>query len=550
MFRIITLFHAIILVLPLPILADTINVPVDYPTIQMGIDAAMSGDTVLVAPGTYVENIHFNGIPITLMSSDGPEVTCIDGNKSGSVVIFNSNEMLDTILKGFCITNGSGTYIDPFYWGGGIYCDDSSPLISNCIIDNNSGSAGGGIGLSGSSAWIYECIIENNVIDGGIHCLALGNPIIQSNKICYNDEDGISMSCNGQIFQNIISDNIGYGIDIVGENNLLVDSNYISNNLFTGICIGYYCMVEVTNNLLIGNGSSTHGGAISCGKESKVKIINNVIKNNRTVYSGGGIYGFDYYNVAVVNCLIANNEADFGGGIYYYDSTQHTFQITNCTIIGNIASKDGGGVYGKSDYYPIIHNSIIWDNNAPEGPQLYPSIKVNYSDIQGGWPGYGNIDADPHFVDSKMSDFHIRFTSPCKDTGNNQAQYVPNFDCDGNQRICFGKIDMGVDEYYNYLYCTGKTLPKCGINVKIVGYPNCHTLLFMGTDVLVQPRPTMYGDWYLMGPLMTILPGTIPYHGIIDIPIRIPSTCPNPMDIPLQALIRDELSNLCVLEIK
>jgi regulator of RNase E activity RraA len=71
---------------PIVAFATTINVPADYATIQVAIDAANNGDTVLVAPGTYVENIEFYGKAITVSSAEGPEVTVIDGNQSGSVV--------------------------------------------------------------------------------------------------------------------------------------------------------------------------------------------------------------------------------------------------------------------------------------------------------------------------------------------------------------------------------------------------------------------------------------------------------------------------------
>ena len=69
---------------------SVIQVPTNFPTIQSAIKAASSGDTVLVAPGTYVENIHFSGKAITLTSSSGPAVTIIDGNHNGNVVTFQS----------------------------------------------------------------------------------------------------------------------------------------------------------------------------------------------------------------------------------------------------------------------------------------------------------------------------------------------------------------------------------------------------------------------------------------------------------------------------
>jgi len=78
----------------------TLNVPGDYATIQGAIDAAVNGDTVLVAPGTYVENIDFLVKAITVKSSSGAEATVIDGGNPpdpdfGSVVTFSNGEGVD-----------------------------------------------------------------------------------------------------------------------------------------------------------------------------------------------------------------------------------------------------------------------------------------------------------------------------------------------------------------------------------------------------------------------------------------------------------------------
>src|SRR3984893_4717295 len=80
--------------------ATVIHVPADQPTIQAGINAAKNGDTVLVSPGTYIENINFDGKAITLKSAGGAAATIIYGARITSVVTFSSNETSTSVLSG------------------------------------------------------------------------------------------------------------------------------------------------------------------------------------------------------------------------------------------------------------------------------------------------------------------------------------------------------------------------------------------------------------------------------------------------------------------
>ena len=138
----------------------TINVPEDFLDIQDAIDFSQDGDTIFVSPGVYFENINFNGKSI-LVSSNYIEdndslligVTIIDAGNEGSVVTFNSGENNNAILQGFTLQNGNGNDEDPdnngsfFTYGGGIYCENSDPLIKDCIIQNNTANEGGGAGI-------------------------------------------------------------------------------------------------------------------------------------------------------------------------------------------------------------------------------------------------------------------------------------------------------------------------------------------------------------------------------------------------------------------
>ena len=121
-----------------------IQVPGDHATIQSAIDAATSGDEILVAPGSYAETIDFKGKAIALRSSGGPAVTVIDGSGlNQSVVRCVSGEGPDSVLQGFTITGGSAEF------GGGMRNEGSSPTVLDCIFKGNTASDRGADSHSG-----------------------------------------------------------------------------------------------------------------------------------------------------------------------------------------------------------------------------------------------------------------------------------------------------------------------------------------------------------------------------------------------------------------
>ena len=118
-----------------------------YSTIQTAINAAAtSGDEIEVAPGTYNEAINFNGKPVRLYSSGGPEATIIDGTGNYHVVQCISGEDPNTIIEGFTITGGdaNGPILDDRL-GGGMFNYAASPTVTNCIFIENAAIHGGGM---------------------------------------------------------------------------------------------------------------------------------------------------------------------------------------------------------------------------------------------------------------------------------------------------------------------------------------------------------------------------------------------------------------------
>ena len=142
----------------------------NYLNIQEAIDTSVHGDTVLVYPGTYYENVLFNSKKITLASLylltlDDTFIhnTIIDGHQNGSCVRIIQGEDETTVLCGFTLQNGSGTWYGSYaLYGGGIYVIATNPQIKNCHIKNNTAWAGGGIMVWQSNTFLSGCHIVYN----------------------------------------------------------------------------------------------------------------------------------------------------------------------------------------------------------------------------------------------------------------------------------------------------------------------------------------------------------------------------------------------------
>ncbi len=423
----------------MPASATIINIPDDYDTIQEGIDASIHGDTVLVQPGMYEENINFNGHNIVLGSlflTTGDTTfiaeTIIDGDSSGSVVTFESGEDNYTIITGFSIINGYA------YWGGGISCFYSDPTITyNKISQNAADSAGSGIFCYSSDPNISLCTIEDNrglpyYGGGGIGCFHHSSPNIEMNRILWNfvwgDGGGINCYDNSspQITNNVIEGNntrqAGGAICCDANSSPYIADNYIFQNygrIFGGGIAFFYSSPTIEHNEIVFNHTFIWGGGIYCGANSTIK--NNLIINNSASEDGGGI--FCSANATIrSNIIKANSTYGRGGGIFCNASPL----IENNVIVHNSAS-EGGGIDAESSY-PTIVNTIVWLNSADDGDEIYGEPSVRYCDIRGGWAGDGNIDSDPLFVETYNNVYNVCAQSPCIDTGD------PNrYDPDGSR---------------------------------------------------------------------------------------------------------------------
>ena len=173
------------------VVADVINVPSDYATIQAAVDASSNGDEIIVAPGTYTSTqddhvVDTLGKAITLRSSGGPDVTIIDGQNARRGITCNNLETNATVIEGFTITNGTGSGS-----GGGIFCGNGNITITGCTISGNlANNVGGGIYCGfNSNPTIIGCTISGNTASnsgGGILCADISNPTITDCTISGN----------------------------------------------------------------------------------------------------------------------------------------------------------------------------------------------------------------------------------------------------------------------------------------------------------------------------------------------------------------------------
>ncbi len=253
----------------------------------------------------------------------------------------------------------------------------------------------------------------------------------------------------GTYVENIMLKN-GVALIGAGESTTTIDGNYAG----TVVTVPSGCDSNtVIDGFTITNGHTTKGGGMHNYHNSNPTVVNCTFSNNDASY-GGGMYNSES-NPTVTNCTFKNNFASYGGGMYnYYNSPT----VTNCTFSYN-GGDIGAGMYNEGSN-PTVTNCIFWYFNCIYDDFLSTSV-VTYSNIQGSFPGEGNIDADPLFVDVSNGDYRLLPTSPCIDAGNNSA--VPagiTTDLDGMSRFVDDPntadtgsgtppiVDMGAYEYF------------------------------------------------------------------------------------------------------
>ncbi|NOZ08947.1 MAG: hypothetical protein GXO91_08760 [FCB group bacterium] len=358
-----------------------LQVPAGYATIQSGIEAAAQGDTILVSPGRYFENLKLGdkSILITslfLLSGNETHIrqTIIDGNAAGSVVTIKGETTPPITLSGFTLTNGLSNS------GGGIFCQGASPRLQNLIITENN-----------TSGWFSS--------GGGIYC-SNSAPLISNVHITGN-----TANLGGGIFTNYA--------------NPVIENSFIAYNTVSG--------------------AKARGGGIFCGVNSTLMLKTVTVQGNLSQWHGGGIYCWTNAVLRLDHVAVVDNSASRwgaeGGGIYFSGAAG---RIDHLTLSGNSATRGGALACENADLELV--NSIVWGNTPGDifsSPTDLPSrLLMAASDLEEGTdylrglPNLqltllgGTIRENPRFVDPDYGDYALQDNSPAIDCGVEKLVYA------------------------------------------------------------------------------------------------------------------------------
>lgn len=346
----------------------------------------MSGDTVRVAPGTYVENLAWPVGNVELLGTSGAAVTIVDGNDAGSVVVIpvGATATIDgvtlrngtastgagihnkgtltlrnsTVTGNLCLdgyggagirSQGSLTLINStvsgnscsggYYGGGGIRSDASTTLIDSTISGNTTNATpGGGLFAASGSVQLINTRIENNVTGAGFFLSGAG--------LYVRDAASLSLT-NSTVSGNLIAGVFG-GLSGVGA------GVFVSRTPFTA-------------------SASTFAG-------------------NSASYRAGGIFAYQCNPTQLRNCTISDNS---GTGLVTVGAANSAITVLNCTIAGNASSYDCGGFSHTSPGVAQVRNSIIAGNSgnfgaSPDLDGAFQSLGHNLIGSSLGGTGFTN----------------------------------------------------------------------------------------------------------------------------------------------------------------
>jgi hypothetical protein len=345
--------------------ATTLQVPVPYPTISSALSSSIPGDTVLVAPGVYYENLTMvDGV--VLVSESGAAATIIDGGGSG-IVIKCSGLSSSTEIVGFTIQNGFAWGADP--GGGGILISGGSPRIAeNIIKDNLSAYDGGGVFCLNCSS-----IIEDNEFWEN------------SSNVAANLDGGAVFlygNCSGSIARNVFKNNSGHegGALLVSQSaaTLTISHNLFWSNTATwggGVAIGNDASPTLEKNTFYDNAANVTGAALWIALGASPLISRNIFAGHETA----AIACLDEGSLSLFCNDLWDNSMNYCDCSFDTASNLSEDPLFCMPSIGDFHLQPGSpcdyfcgriGAYGTGcvPYYPPDHPQIVSVSESRLGP--------------------------------------------------------------------------------------------------------------------------------------------------------------------------------------
>lgn len=384
-------------------------------------DAGLAGGAIRLAHGQLT--IHSS------LTVDATDIGGITIDAVGQSRVFSlSAAGAEVTLAGLTIAGGQTDGS-----GGGIYNDKAILILDDVTLNGNAAAKGGGLYSDyGSELRLTDVDITGNTAAEGGGLYTYKGTFELTRVAIYNNEASGGAGKGGGIYHYHGGDLFLTDVDIY-ENAAGDDGG------------GVYAdgRMTMTGGSIANNSAASAGGGVY--NESNATLMGVALLGNTAGWRGGGIYNY-YYTTTLTNCVLSDNEAGSGGAIYTTEGYGGYGRITatNCTIVGNTATREGGGVMVDSEALAKFYNSIVALNSAG----------VDGDDLLLGPNGYGEfegdrnlIGVDPGFVDAAAGDYRLSSISIAINRGDTSLLPGDSSDFAGADRVVDGAIDIGAFEF-------------------------------------------------------------------------------------------------------
>ncbi len=450
------------------------NGTADYLTIAAAVEAAQTGDTIVLLPGIYGgagnTNIRVEAKTLTIRGSDpnDPAIvadTLIDCSASGAeynraFAVDGTMSPAGLTLAGLSLARSTGTYE-----GGAVLCLAADLTLINCaVFGNEVAGSGAGLSVRDGRATLTGCSFRDNT-----SASSSGGAIFCRNSVL-------------DVLNGVFERNSGSALQALDSTVTLTRCSFTDNTGAKGGAVYSHVARDLIpqTHLIVNAGAFVRNNADGSGGALYLENVPAIIAGStfraNTAQGDGGALCNSWTSPAVSECLFVGNTAAGGGGAVF-NWNQSSPQIAGCTFVTNQAGS-GGAAAIQMGGEAFFSRCILWDNTlrkdaSGRGNNLHVArygngtvttarMTVQYCDIKGGqsaasivvdagcalnW-GAGNKEVDPLFIGALQNDYHLSPESPCIDTGDPAfAAAAGETDLDGSPRVFGGVVDMGAYEY-------------------------------------------------------------------------------------------------------